>query len=368
MKTIVVSAVNIRKGGTLTILRDCLRYLSSLSQTGEYRVVALVHKEELVLYPGIEYIEIPWTVKNWILRLWCEYVTMYRISKRLSPVFLWLSLHDTTPRVKAQRQSVYCQTSFPFYRWNFRDFVFDYKIVLFSLFTKFVYKINADRNTYLIVQQVWLRKNISRICHLAEERFVVSPPEREELPQTTGKAWNHSSCCTFLFASTPDIHKNFELFCMAATRLEKKLGKGRFKVYMTISGYENRYARWLYRKWGKTDSIEFIGFLTKEALYRYYETVDCLVFPSKVETWGLPISEFSVYGKPMLLANLPYAHESACGSLRTAFFSPYEATDLEDKMRRLIEGDTSFLSQIDNIKIESPSAYSWKELFNLLLQ
>ena len=44
MKTIVVSAVNIRKGGTLTILRNCLEYLSGLAQSGNYRVVALVHK------------------------------------------------------------------------------------------------------------------------------------------------------------------------------------------------------------------------------------------------------------------------------------------------------------------------------------
>ena len=76
MKTIVVSAVNIRKGGTLTILRDCLGYLSGLASGGEYRVVALVHKRELADYPGIEYIEMPGCIKGWGRRLWCEYVTM----------------------------------------------------------------------------------------------------------------------------------------------------------------------------------------------------------------------------------------------------------------------------------------------------
>ena len=106
MKTIVVSAVNIRKGGTLTILRDCLSYLSDLAQTKKYRIVALVHKKELVDYQDIEYIEIPWTIQNWGFRLWCEYVTMYRISQQLSPVYLWLSLHDTTPCVKGTRPSI----------------------------------------------------------------------------------------------------------------------------------------------------------------------------------------------------------------------------------------------------------------------
>ena len=59
-KTIVVSAVNLRKGGTLTILRDCLQHLSSM--TKDYRVVALVHKRELCDFQGIEYIEMPDTM------------------------------------------------------------------------------------------------------------------------------------------------------------------------------------------------------------------------------------------------------------------------------------------------------------------
>lgn len=114
MKTIVVSAVNIRKGGTLTILRNCLEYLSYMAQNGQYKVVAIVHKRELANYPLIEYIEKPDTINGWGKRLWCEYVVMHRISRQLAPVYLWLSLHDTTPFVKAERQAVYCQTSFPF--------------------------------------------------------------------------------------------------------------------------------------------------------------------------------------------------------------------------------------------------------------
>ena len=81
MKTIVVSGVNLRKGGTLTILRDCLQYLSLLVRDGGYRVVAIVHKRELCDYPGIDYIELPDVVKGWSRRLWCEYVTMHKISK-----------------------------------------------------------------------------------------------------------------------------------------------------------------------------------------------------------------------------------------------------------------------------------------------
>ena len=108
MKQIVISAVNLRKGGTLTILRQCLAFLSEWAPAHGYRVTALVHRRELADYPNIQYIELPWAIDGWGKRLWCEYVTMGQISRELGSIDLWLSLHDTTPRVQAHRQAVYC--------------------------------------------------------------------------------------------------------------------------------------------------------------------------------------------------------------------------------------------------------------------
>ena len=245
-KTIVVSAVSLRKGGTLTILRDCLCYLSTLAVDGHYRIIALVHKRELADYPGIRYIEMPDIIKGWSRRLWCEYVTMNRISVRIAPVYLWLSLHDTTPRVRAERQVVYCQTSFPFYKWNWRDFRFDYKIVLFALFTRFAYRINVHRNDFLIVQQEWLRSGLSRLLRVKEEKFIVAPPEHKESRVVAERI--ERSCFTFLYASTPDCHKNFEFVCEAVSLLEQEIGKDVFKLVLTINGQENKYSKWLHRK------------------------------------------------------------------------------------------------------------------------
>lgn len=364
-KTIVVSAVSLRKGGTLTILRNCLEYLSTLAQTGECRIVALVHKKELAFYPGIEYIEMPDIIKSWSRRLWCEYVAMHDISRQLSPVYLWLSLHDTTPNVLAERQAVYCQTSFPFLKWKMQDLFFDYKIVLFSLFTRFAYRIHIKRNDKLVVQAEWLRKGFARMFELPESKFVVAPPTSARQKTPAGSA-KESVCKSFLFASTPDCHKNFETVCRAAKLLEKEIGTDKFKVILTISGTENRYARWLYKRWGNVRSIDFAGFMSKERLYGTYAQTDCLIFPSRVETWGLPISEFAAYGKPMLLADLPYAHETAAGSGRTAFFNPEKPEELKEQMKRLVEGDTSFLKALPETDIPQPVTRTWEELFKLL--
>ena len=367
MKTIVVSAVTLRKGGTLTILRQCLSYLSELAAQGDYRIVALVHRKDFVSYPNVEYMEMPDMIQGWGKRLWCEYVTMRSISRQLAPVYLWLSMHDTTPNVQAERQAVYCQTSFPFLKGKWQDLFFDYKIVLFTLFTRFAYRINIHRNRYLIVQAEWLRNGFSKMFGLPKELFIVATPERMGKGMII-KDNQQNLIYTFLFASTPDCHKNFETVCRAAALLEKELGIGKFKVILTVSGHENRYAEWLHRRWGHLRSIEFAGFMSREELYRNYASAHCLVFPSRVETWGLPISEFAAFGKPMLLADLPYAHETASGSGQTAFFDPENPESLMNQMKRLVNGDVSFLKEIPRQVLSEPATRTWKELFDLLIQ
>lgn len=361
-KHIVVSAVNIRKGGTLTVLRDCLGYLSARK---DLRVTALVHRADLCRYDGISYIEIPWSVKGWCRRLWCEYVTMGKISRQVGPVDLWLSLHDTTPRVRAARQAVYCHNSFPFMKVRGRDFRMDPKIPLFALFSRYAYRWHVRRNRWLIVQQQWMREGLSRLIRFEKDRIIVAPPafRNPSLP-----AASPAAPPLFFFPSTPDCHKNFELACRAAALLEQRLGPGRFQLLLTLSGSENRYARWLHRKWGPVASIRFGGFLTKEALYRTYAEASCLLFPSRSETWGLPISEFAATGKPMILADLPYAKESAAGHPCCAFVSPEDPAALAALMEELVTGRPDHFSSVPPLSPASPFAPSWDELFTCLLR
>lgn len=366
-KAIVISAVNLRKGGTLTILKDCLQYLSESGLSEQYRIVALVHNKNLALFPGIEYWEFPGTIQNWVRRLWCEYVTMYFLSKKLAPVFLWLSLHDTTPNVMAEKKAVYCQTSFPFLKPKWRDLIFDYKIVLFSFFTRLVYSVNIRKNNFLIVQTAWLRKSFSKLLGVAENKFIVAPPELKMNERLMRAMEKDTGCFTFLFPATPDCHKNFEVLCSAAQLLEADLGKGKFKVIITINGRENRYSKWLYKKWSKVNSVDFVGFLSKQELYKYYSSVDCLVFPSRVETWGLPISEFSFFGKPLILADLPYAHETAQGMDNVCFFNPENSGELKDIMKKMVLQFPVEFKLISKEKRNGLYADTWKELFFLLL-
>ena len=120
-RLIVISAVNVRSGGTLSILQDFLNYLDT-SLASSYKIIALVHSKSLVSNTkNINYIEFPKSTSSYLYRLYYEYFYFYKLSKELNP-YLWLSLHDMTPRVNASIQAVYCHNPTPFYKLTKKDF------------------------------------------------------------------------------------------------------------------------------------------------------------------------------------------------------------------------------------------------------
>jgi Glycosyltransferase len=150
--------------------------------------------------------------------------------------------------------------------------------------------------------------------------------------------------------------------------LETELKDNSFRVIITISGKECSYSKFLWKKFGtKVKALDFVGYVNQNELYSLYQEADCLIFPSRVETWGLPISEFSNTEKPMLLADLPYAHETSLGCRNVAFFDIKDCTILKEQMKRLMDGDYSFLNDRKQNIIKDPACYSWDDLFKKLI-
>lgn len=367
MKTIVISAVNLVEAGTLAILQDCLRFLSEYAVRNEIKVIAIVHKRSLADFPNIEYIETQWPKKRWINRLWFEYVSLKKISKQIGAVDLWFSLHDTSPSVIANKRAVYCHNSFSFYKWKMHDLVFAPKIAMFAIFTKEIYRTNIHKNDFLVVQQQWFREGLSKMFGINPKKIIVSRPKISENKPEINSIDSVDYPYQFLFAGSPNSHKNFEVICQASKILVDDYNITDFKVRITVKGTENKYAHWLKNNWGSIEQIDFVGFVTKTRLNELYTETNCLIYPSKVESWGLPISEFAKYHRPMLLADLPYAHETAEGSLKTAYFEPDNPKQLAKKMAELIQGDESGLSLQPVLELAEPRADNWEELFTKLL-
>lgn len=360
-KTIVISAINLRSGGTLSILNDCLEYLDKeLSST--YKIVALVHNKTILnKTDNIEFIEFPNSAKSYFYRLYYEYVYFKKLSKKLKP-YLWLSLHDMTPNVVSDIRAVYCHNPSPFYKINLNEFFLDYKFALFSWLYKYLYKINITKNNFVIVQQEWLRDEFIKLYGV--ENVVVANPNIEISIQNE-KTIEKSDKTIFFYPSFPRVFKNFELICEAVSLIDSSYAD-KFEVILTIDGSENKYSKDIFDKYSQYENIKFIGLQTREKVFEIYSKSDCLIFPSKLETWGLPLSEFKTYDKPILAIDLPYAKETVGNYSKVKFFSLNNSKELAKYMENIIDGCLEYDETQAKLKSELSSS-SWKELFEILL-
>ncbi len=361
---IVLSGVNFIEGGPLAVFQDALHSLSK-SFLDRFDVTALVHRRELFDIPGITFLGFPEIKGSWLRRLHFEYVRCRSISRELEP-FLWLAMHDITPNVSAQVRAVYCHNPAPFHRLSLNEALLDRTFALFQVLYRFFYAFNISKNDFVIVQQDWIRDEFRRWYHV--QNVVVAHPSiapyiaKEALPVADEKQKDY----IFFYPALSRTFKNFELLLGAARLLEEQSVRG-FTIHVTIDGTENKYSAKLRQSFGDLKSIGWLGRQTRACVEDLYLRADCLVFPSKLETWGMPISEWKRTGKPMLVADLPYAHETVGDYEQVTFVNAYNEAALAKNLLDMLRGNVCMAGSHAE-PVAAPFARDWQELFELLLQ
>lgn len=361
-KTIVISAINFFEGGPLSILRDCVSYLEN-NLADQYNIIVYVHNVNHFSSKKISFIELPKSRKSYINRLYYEYIWFYFQSIKHKP-FLWFSLHDITPNVKSEIRAVYCHNPSPFYEISMHEFILDPTLGFFNKFYKYLYKININKNHFVVVQQNWLR-DVFRNMLNSKSEIIVAPPNVSLINKMDSvNQGSLSKKSIFFFPALPRVFKNFECVC-EATKLLNELNLD-FELQITLSGNENRYSKMLFKKYGNIENIKFIGILSREKVFEKFLECSALVFPSKLETWGLPITESKLFEKPILVCDLPYAHETVGQYSKVSFFEPNDVKKLASLMEQVIKNVIAYDGN-DSIKTNNPKANNWDEMFNILL-
>jgi glycosyltransferase involved in cell wall biosynthesis len=309
----VVSAVNFSEGGPLTVLLESLD-AAAATLGPEWEIIALVHRSDLVSNPRIKTIAFPESKRSWLRRLKLEWFQFKHLSRELKPD-LWLSLHDITPRVEARRQAVYCHNPSPFYKPSLQEARFDPGFMLFNLFYLHLYRRFINRNHSVIVQQSWLREAFRR--YTGHPNVVVAYPGGEVDGTLSGQAETRTVLraptpeqpLRLLYPALPRIFKNIETICQAVEALPVH-HQNLVELRLTFDGSESKWAADLARKYGHLPNVKLIGRQDRSRMTAEYQDNDMVLFPSRLETWGLPISEAKSFGKALLVSDLPYAHET----------------------------------------------------------
>ncbi|WP_262622501.1 glycosyltransferase [Agrobacterium pusense] len=89
-----------------------------------------------------------------------------------------------------------------------------------------------------------------------------------------------------------------------------------------------------------TEKFRFVLNPNQAELRLLYENAYALLLPSRMEGWGLPVSEALWCGTPALAADVPALREA--GGDLARYFDPEKPEELADRLQVLLENPTEY--------------------------
>jgi glycosyltransferase involved in cell wall biosynthesis len=160
----------------------------------------------------------------------------------------------------------------------------------------------------VIVQTDWMKNAIKakyKYDKVEVIRTKTQKPKGDKIDSLLDIKFNNKEI-KLLYVTNDEKYKNNDILIRS---IDKYNSKADIKVilYLTIKGND-------------TNSIRYLGKIAYDKMGDLYKKVNALIYPSLVETLGLPLLEAQEYGLGIIAADKEYAHE-ICGD-NAIYFDP----------------------------------------------
>lgn len=328
---ILVYDVAAEDGGGLFVLKSFYQEVL-LTEKRDIEWLFVVSNRELEPKHNVSVIVREDVKKSWLHRWSFENREMPRLIQAWNPDLV-ISLQNMPIRRCRRRQFVYLHQSLQFcpYQFSFlkreeRGLAIRQRIICE------IYKRTLPLAEQIYVQTRWMKEAMEEWISYEENRISVIPVtvDVSQKYKVVDRKWNSR---TFFYPARAEIYKNHRVI-IEACKLLLKDGVSDFRVIFTVEKEKNAYAEELV-KLSEELPIEFVGNLSLEEVYRRYgESV--LLFPSFLETCGLPLLEARAVGTMILASDMPFCHEALDDYPNKEFFSYDDALDLAEKMKKCL--------------------------------
>lgn len=139
-----------------------------------------------------------------------------------------------------------------------------------------------------------------------------------------------------LYVGVHRPHKNLEGLIRAISYLRKSGNK----IFLVVAGsIDERFTgpQKVVSRLRLGDAVKFIGHAYDEELAVLYKNSLCMVFPSFLEGFGLPLLEAMDYGTPIACSDIP-VHREVAGDA-AIFFNPHSPENMAEVISRLINDE-----------------------------
>lgn len=215
------------------------------------------------------------------------------------------------------------------------------------------------KNVQLIICQT---SNMARRLHKkygVEQIKVIPTPFGMTLSEKVNKNFSFSKGKKyFLYPASYATHKNFSIIYKLAELIKSK--NLPFVIILTID--EKTASDFLCKvNLNQLTSIVNVGKLNGEEISQIYKSCDVLLFPSLLESYGLPYIESMVFEKPILTSDLDFAH-AICGNA-AFYFNPFDPESILEVMQNFQADPEVLINKIQNGKKIVQNLPNWKDVF-----
>ena len=194
-------------------------------------------------------------------------------------------------------------------------------------FFKFRYIKHYNQNDYQwVVQTQLVKKLLKENLNINLDQILIYPVFKEVFKVNQAK----KNLNEFVYVSSIVSHKNhkrlIKAFIEAANNTDKEI-----KLHLTLNKEELPKI-----VFPKNLKIEFHGTISAEEVNELYNSCEFAIYPSLVESFGLPLIEASNHGCKVIASDLPYVHEIITPSLT---FDPYSVESISNSILKAIETD-----------------------------
>lgn len=325
---IMVFDVPAEGGGALSILSEFYNEVKSKRDKSIKWIFVLSTPS----FQETEYIKVlrfPWVKKSWGHRFFFDNVIAPQLIKKYNVDEVFSLQNVIVPRTDV-KQTLYLHQPLPFieHKFSFSEnklFWIYQNIISKNIFSSIK---KADK---VIVQTEWMRKACIQKTNIDSEKVVIMPPQIK-IDDISLFQKSKESLSTFFYPASELKYKNHEIVVEACKRLKDE-GFNDYRIIFTLKGNENDHITKLYREALENDlPINFVGKLQREVVFNYYAN-SVLLFPSYIETFGLPLLEAKLYKSVIIASNSEFSHEILDNYENVYFFDPFNSLQLSNLMK-----------------------------------
>lgn len=324
--TIMIYDVHASESGALAILDDLYKQIRSYSDKS-VKWVFVVSTPEYEETKEITVRRFPWVKKNWGYRYYFDTVTTRKLLKEFKPDKVF-SLQNKGIDFYKKEQLVYLHLPF-----ILTDHKFDIKVdgkklwAYQNIISKSIFK-SLRKVDMTIVQTEWMKEALVKKAGVNADKIVVQQPDIKcnaikdfiDCPENRKRIF---------YPATAFTYKN-HLTLLKALNYAIEKGLKDYEVIFTIRPDENAYTQNLYEYVTKHNlHVKFNGPIPRKKVFEMYAR-SILVFPSYVESFGLPLLEAKLSGTYIMASDTPFCHEILDGYDKAKFFEELDYKKLGD--------------------------------------